>query len=104
MTYTARKVVIITEKSIAEKVAKLIESCGATGYTVSAAGGKGDRGVRMQERDTLFDSFSNVKFEVITTDDTKAQNIAAKVADTYFDNYAGVTYMQDVTILRPQKF
>jgi hypothetical protein len=33
-----------------------------------------------------------------------AEGIAEKVATTYFNNYSGITYLQDVEILRPHKF
>lgn len=46
VTHKATKIVIITEKLISDGVAQLIEECGASGYTVVAAGGKGSRGVR----------------------------------------------------------
>lgn len=104
MVHKAKKIVIITEKVITEGVAKIIEECGATGYTITAAGGKGSRGIRGQERNTLFDSFVNVKIEVIISDPAKAKEIIDKVALKYFENYSGITYQEDVEILRPQKF
>lgn len=102
--YKAKKVVIITEKILTDKIAELIEKCGAQGYTITAAGGKGSRGVRSQDQLTIFDSYANVKFEVITPSDDVANDIMDKVAETYFTNYSGITYLEDVEILRPQKF
>ena len=101
--YNAKKVVIITEKLIADKVAKLIEACGAKGYTVTAAGGKGSRGVR-SDRGGASDAFVNVKFEIIVGTADMANEITDTVAETLFDNYSGITYLEDVEILRPQKF
>ncbi len=101
--HKAKKVVIITEKLISDKVAKLIEECGATGYTITSAGGKGSRGVRAA-RGGVTDAFLNVKIEVITSSDDVANAITDKVADTFFENYSGITYLEDVEILRPQKF
>ena len=101
--YNAKKVVIITEKLIADKVAKLIEACGAKGYTVTAAGGKGSRGVR-SDRGGASDAFVNVKFEIIVASADMANEITDTVAETLFDNYSGITYLEDVEILRPQKF
>ncbi|MGD2032867.1 MAG: hypothetical protein PVJ74_10370, partial [Gammaproteobacteria bacterium] len=68
MTSSATKIVIITEKLILGQVTKLIESTGASGYTVVAAGGKGSRGVRSSGPAAVIDEFSNVKIEVITAD------------------------------------
>ena len=101
--HKAKKVVIITEKLIADKVAKLIEACGAKGYTVTAAGGKGSRGVR-SDRGGASDAFVNVKFEIIVGTADMANEITDTVAETLFDNYSGITYLEDVEILRPQKF
>lgn len=101
--HEAYKIVIITEKFITEKVAKLIEECGASGYTITSAGGKGDRGVRT-DRSGPSDAFVNVKFEIITTSRDKADKIMTSVAEKYFTNFSGITYMKSVEILRPEKF
>jgi len=100
----AKKIVIITEKLITDGVTKIIEDCGATGYTITPAGGKGSRGVRSNERGGITDTFSNVKIEVIISDADHANEIADKVAAKFFKNYSGITYLEDVEILRPQKF
>lgn len=103
MTHKAKKIIIITEKLITDNVTKIIEDCGATGYTIINAGGKGSRGMRSNERNTLTDTYANVKIEVITSE-ALANEIAEKVASKYFENYSGITYLQDVEILRPAKF
>lgn len=102
--YKAMKVVIITEKLIQDKVTRLIEAAGASGYTVLAAGGKGSRGIRSNNRAAVVDEFSNIKIEVITGDRAIANRIADEVAETFFGNYSGVTYLEEVEILRPYKF
>ncbi len=104
MTHKAKKIVIITEKLIQDGVVKIVERCGATGYTVFAAGGKGSRAVRSQDRPRVVDAFANVQIEVITASEAIANQIAEEVAATYFQNYSGITYLEDVEILRPQKF
>lgn len=104
MTHKAKKVVIITEKLIVEGVIKIVERCGATGYTVFAAGGKGSRGVRSEDRPKVVDAFSNVQIEIITSNDAVANQIVDEVAATYFENYSGITYLEDVEVLRPHKF
>ncbi len=102
--HKASKVVIITEKIIVEKVAKLIENAGARGYTITPAGGKGSRGVRSTNRANVVDEFSNVKIEVITGSKDAANRIADEVTEQFFDNYSGITYLEEVEILRPDKF
>lgn len=104
MTHKAKKVVIITEKLILDNVLKIVEGAGATGYTVFAAGGKGSRGVRSEDRPKVVDAFSNVQIEAIVASDAIANRIAEEVASRYFENYSGITYLEDVEILRPQKF
>lgn len=103
--HQAEKVIIVTEKMIAEGVCNIIEKCGATGYTIVAAGGKGSRGIRAtSESATVIDDFSNVKIEVIVNDKAMAEAIMDEVTETYFENYSGITYMEYVEILRPRKF
>ena len=104
MTFKAAKVVIITETVILEQVAQIIEAMGATGYTVFAAGGKGSRGVRAAGRAAVVDGFSNGQIEVITATHDTAEKIAVEVADRFFQNYSGITYLEDVEILRSHKF
>ena len=104
MTHMATKIVIITEKLILEKVKRVIEAAGATGYTIVAAGGKGSRGVRASGRAAVVDAFTNVKVEVITANREAAVNIADEVAARFFEDYSGITYLENVEILRPDKF
>ena len=103
--HKAKKIVIITEKMISRGVRNIIEECGATGYTIVTAGGKGSRNVRStSDRASVIDDFANVKLEVIVNDQNMAQKIVDAVADKYFENYPGITYVEDVEILRPDKF
>lgn len=104
MAHKASKVVIITEKLILDKVTQLIEASGGKGYTVVAAGGKGSRSVHATGRAAVVDEFSNVKIEVITASRETANRIADEVARTFFGDYSGITYFEEVEILRPEKF
>ncbi len=104
LDYNAVKVVIITESLVLENVLRTIEEAGAKGYTVIAAGGKGVHGERSSKRPGVSDAFSNVKIEVITASTDVARRIADTVAEKYFGNYAGITYMQGVEVLRVPKF
>lgn len=103
--HPAKKLVIITEKLIATGVCAIIDECGATGYTIIAAGGKGKHSTHAtSERATVIGDFSNVKIEVILYDKNVAQQIIERVAETYFKNFPGITYLENVEILRPFKF
>ncbi len=102
--HKASKVVIITEKIILDKVTRLIEAAGASGYTITPAGGKGSRGVRSTQRAAVIEELGNVKIEVIVGSRDVANRIADEVAETFFENYSGITYLEAVEILRPHKF
>ncbi len=104
MIHKAEKIVIITEKVILEGVVEIINEAGATGYTVVNAGGKGSRGIRTQSRAQVVDALRNVKIEVICSSLEQAEEIAEKVSAKYFKNYSGITYLEEVQILRPGKF
>ena len=103
--HTATKVVIITERSILDGVAAIIEARGGTGYTFVEAGGKGSRGRRGSGRAQVAGGISqNVKIEAIVANHDVAEAITDDVVAKYFTNYAGVAYVETVEILRPEKF
>jgi nitrogen regulatory protein PII len=103
--HTAEKVVIITEKIISKGVCEIIEACGATGYTIVAAGGKGSRNIRStSERASVVGDFVNIKIEIIVNNYDMAECIMDQVKEKYFQNYSGITYLEDIKILRPEKF
>ncbi|AFY72072.1 hypothetical protein Pse7367_3849 (plasmid) [Thalassoporum mexicanum PCC 7367] len=96
MSQQASKLVIITEKLLIKKVARIIDDAGATGYTVVDAGGKGSRNVRSSGRPTVSDTYSNVKFEVLTPNREMAVKISDAVAAQFFEDYSGIAYLCDV--------
>jgi nitrogen regulatory protein PII len=100
----AIKIVIVTERIIVDEVTTLIEQCGASGYTLSPAGGKGSRGIRSSERQALNDVEANIKIEAVVTDQKIAEDIAKQVAEEYLSNYSGIIFLEDVKIIRPEKF
>ena len=105
MTQEASKLVIVTEKLLEKKIAKIIDEAGATGYTVVPAGGKGSRNVRSSGRPTVSDTYSNIKFEVLTPNREMAVTISDEVAAQFFDDYSGIAYLCDVMeVLHAHKF
>ena len=105
MAQQATKLVIITEKLLLKKVARIIDEAGAPGYTVIETGGKGSRNVRSSGKPTVGDSFSNIKFEVLTPSREMAVKISDEVAERYFDDYSGISYLCDVMeVLHAHKF
>ena len=105
MTQQATKLVIVTEKLLLNKIGKIIDEAGAPGYTVIETGGKGSRNVRSPGNPSVGDSFSNIKFEVLTPNREMAVKISDEVAARYFDDYSGISYLCDVMeVLHAHKF
>jgi nitrogen regulatory protein PII len=104
MSQQASKLVIITEKLLLKKIAKIIDEAGATGYTVVDAGGKGSRNVRSSGQPSVSDTNSNIKFEVLTPNRDMALKISDEVAAQFFEDYSGITYVCDVEVLYAHKF
>lgn len=90
---------IITESVIEHILVKEIERLGARGYTVTDARGKGHWGVRSADWSTT----SNVRIEVIC-DQRTAKIIVDHLQAHYYENYAMVLYVSEVSVLRPEKF
>ncbi|WP_143438273.1 P-II family nitrogen regulator, partial [Hydrocoleum sp. CS-953] len=90
------KLVIITEKLLQKKIAKIIDAAGATGYTVVEVGGKGSRNVRSSGKPAVGDNYSNIKFEVLTPNRDMAVKISDEVASQFFDDYSGIAYLCNV--------
>ncbi len=105
MSQQATKLVIVTEKLLLNKIAKIIDEAGAPGYTVIETGGKGSRNVRSSGQPTVGNNFSNIKFEVLTPSREMAVKISDEVAARFFDDYSGIAYICDVMeVLHAHKF
>ena len=98
------KVVIITEHLIQDRVTRLIEQNGASGYTLVEAGGKGSRNVRSSTTAALVADFTNVKIEVVVANHDAAEALMNEVTEKLFKDYSGITYAQEVEVLRRTKF
>jgi nitrogen regulatory protein PII len=100
MADNLRKLVtIITELSLEKTLIQELEDCGATGYTITNAQGKGDKGAREAD----WDANSNIRVEVICNAKV-AEKINNRIIEKYYENFAMVSFSQDITILRPNKF
>ncbi|MBF2015331.1 MAG: hypothetical protein IGS23_09045 [Rivularia sp. T60_A2020_040] len=104
MTQKASKLVIVTEKVLLKKIAKIIDEAGATGYTVVDAGGKGSRNVRSSGQPSVSDNFSNIKLEILTRNRDIAVKISDLVAAQFFDDYSGIAYICEAEVLHAHKF
>lgn len=104
MAKPAKKLVIITEKLLLKKIAKIIDEAGATGYTVLETGGKGSRNVRSSGQPSISDTNANIKFEVLTDTRDMALKISDRIALEFFDDYSGIAYICDAEVLYAHKF
>ena len=98
-TETRTLISIITEAAIEDALLRDLDKLGVRGYTVSDARGRGSRGVR----DAAWDEAANIRIEVICSR-TLAESILSHVQTHYYTNYAMVAFLQEVEILRPEKF
>lgn len=99
MTETRILLTVITESAIEETLLKDLEKLGVRGYTVSDARGRGNRGIR----DATWGEVSNIRLEIICSSDL-AEVAIQHLQNHYYANYAMVAFLQDVEILRPEKF
>jgi hypothetical protein len=63
---------------------------------------KAQASARKNEKLRILD-FRNIKVDIITTEEI-AEKIAVTVVEKFFKNYAGIVYMHDVSVIRPEKF
>lgn len=104
MIQQASKLVIITEKLLLNKIVKIINEAGATGYTVVAAGGQGSRNMRSSGQPNVGDIYSNIKIEVLVANRDVAVKISDEVAAQFFDDYSGIAYICNAEVLHAHTF
>lgn len=90
---------IITEAAIETAVLRELEKLGARGYTVSDARGRGHRGIR----DAAWNEAANIRIELICSR-ALAETALEYVQARFYENYAMIAFMQDIEVLRPEKF
>jgi hypothetical protein len=90
---------VITEAAIEQPLLRDLERLGARGYTVSDARGRGSRGVR----DAGWKEAANIRVEVICPR-VQAEAMLTHLQTHYYANFAMVAFLQDIEILRPEKF
>jgi len=97
--YTRRMVTIVTEAALERALVGELETLGVRGFTIMDARGKGSRGLRQSD----WAQEGNIRVEVIC-DPALADSIAQRVRDRVYDHYAMILFMQDVSVLRSDKF
>jgi nitrogen regulatory protein PII len=90
---------VITEATLEQPLLRELDRLGVRGYTISDARGKGNRGVR----DAAWGETANIRIEVICTREL-AERVLEFLHKHYYANYAMVTFVQDVEVIRLDKF
>jgi len=97
--YTRRMVTIVTEAALERALVTELEALGVKGFTITDARGKGSRGTRQSD----WVQEGNIRVEVVC-DPALADRIAGHVRDKFYANYAMILFLQDVSVLRSDKF
>jgi hypothetical protein len=90
---------VITESNLERDLVREIETLGVRGYTISDARGRGDKGLRASH----WGHSSNIRVEIVC-DTPLAELVLTKLREKYYEHYAIVMWVQDVEVLRPDKF
>jgi nitrogen regulatory protein P-II 2 len=97
-TVTLKLVTVIAEAVLESHLVRELRELGAKGYTITRTHGEGSRGVRASEWEG-----GNVKIETLVGP-AVADGILQHVADNYFQHYAVVAYVTDVSVVRGDKY
>ncbi len=99
MAMTACKLVtIIAEPVLEEQLKRELRALGARGWTVTETHGEGSRGLRAAEVPG-----EGIRVESVVSAPV-ADAILAHVASHYFEHYAVIAYVTDVTVVRGEKY
>jgi nitrogen regulatory protein PII len=101
----AKKVTIITEAIIEAQVINLLNAHNVKGYTIYRdLAGKGARGIRSGSG--VVEKFGkNVRIETIVSSEERAQTIMEAIYTKFLaEKYAGIIYVEDIRVVRPEKF
>lgn len=91
-------VTIITERLLRDEILEKITELGAKGFTLSDATGEGSRGIRASDWEG-----KNVKIETVVSEEV-SNSIIDFIAESYFENYAVITYSHPVKVVRGDKY
>jgi len=98
MKVTLSKLTIVAERLLKERLIDSIRKEGATGYTMTSVEGEGSRGVRASDWEGR-----NIQIETIVAPEV-ADRIIDKLSDDFFENFAIIAWVVEVSVLRGSKF
>ena len=97
--YARRLLTIVTEAVLERELVAEFEALGVRGYTITDARGQGGRGRRQSD----WTQEGNIRIEIVC-EPALAERIATRMRERYYDHYAMILFLQDVNVLRPDKF
>ena len=97
--YTRRLLTIVTEAALERELLAELDALGVRGYTITDARGKGGRGRRQSD----WTQQGNIRIEIVC-DPALAEQVATRLRERYYEHYAMILFLQDVNVLRPDKF
>lgn len=97
-TVPLKRVTIIAEAVLEERIVREVKQLGARGYTITQARGQGSRGVRASEWEG-----QNIKLESLVSP-AVADAVLTHLAEHYFEHYAVVAYVEHVEVVRGEKY
>ena len=97
--FPRRLLTVVTEAVLERELVAELEALGVRGYTITEARGKGGRG----RRQSNWAQEGNIRVEIVC-EPALAERVAQRLRERYYDHYAMILFMQDVDVLRPEKF
>lgn len=97
--FNRRLLTIVTEAVLERELLAEFDALGVRGYTITDARGRGGRGTRKSS----WSQEGNIRLEIVC-EPSLAERVAGRLRERYYDHYAMILFMQDVSVLRPDKF
>jgi nitrogen regulatory protein P-II 2 len=98
--YPMKLVTVVGETVIMEDIAEEGVKLGATGFTMSEVAGEGSRGARNVASTT---GPNTTKLEFVVPTDV-ATAILTHVSHQYFEHYAVIAWLADVSVVRGEQY
>jgi nitrogen regulatory protein P-II 2 len=97
-TTRLRKVTIIAEAVLEDRLLREVKELGSRGYTLTEVRGEGSRGVRASEWEG-----KNIQLELLVSAEV-ADALLDHLAANYFEHYAVVAYVGEVEVVRGERY
>jgi nitrogen regulatory protein PII len=97
-TIPLRKVTIVAEALLEDRLLRDLRGLGSRGFTITETRGEGSRGTRAAD----FEG-PNIRIETIVSH-AVADAIVTHVAEHYFEHYAVIAWVEDVEVVRGDKY